>query len=86
MPKYVYRCTDPGCVQEFEISRPVPARNEPAECTACGMPATRVYSVPRINAVWMNSEEHEENRRAIRELDDNAAEDARRYAESWANQ
>ena len=60
--RYRFRCADESCSNEFDMDRPMAARNEPAECPACGMPATRIFPVPNVNAAYGNSDEAAENR------------------------
>lgn len=85
--RYRYQCTDENCGQVLVLARPLAARNEPAECPTCGMPATRIFTVPNVNAGWTNSPEFYENKYAEgvsqTEISATRAADDARYAQSW---
>ncbi|MGY1709193.1 FmdB family zinc ribbon protein [Geodermatophilus sp. SYSU D00758] len=45
MAVYQYRCTDHGVL---EVGRPIGTAAEREPCPACGVPATRVFTAPRL--------------------------------------
>ena len=88
MPSYAYRCSSAPCGLAFCQRVPLERRALPALCPACGADAWRTLSVPNINASYVCSDQHEENKFA---LGQSATErlatmraDDKRYAAHWS--
>ena len=46
LPRYAYACDE--CGEAFDIERPMAEAALPAPCPACGEPARRVFTAPKL--------------------------------------
>lgn len=82
MPKYQFQCCEPSCAAIFELTRPMVACSDPAECPDCGMVSKRLYSLPMVST-WQCSDTWAENKACLNQTVEERKADDKKYEASY---